>query len=166
MRRLGLIAPAVAVLIFVLLLITFGSVRAAGLIIFNLPFALAGGVFALWLSGLYLSVPASVGFIVLFGVAVLNGMVLISSIAQYRAEGAPTAAAVAAGCDSRLPPVLMTEAIAVFSLLPMAFATEPGAEVQRPLAVVVIGGLITSTLLTLLVLPVMYAMVEGRGSTK
>ncbi len=162
MRRLGIIAPAVATLIFVLLLITFSSVRAAGLILFNLPFALAGGVFALWMSGLYLSVPASVGFIVLFGVAVLNGMVLLSSIAQLRAEGMPTAAAVIAGCDSRLRPVLMTAAIAVFSLLPMAFATGPGAEVQRPLAVVVIGGLITSTLLTLLVLPVLYAMVEGR----
>jgi heavy metal efflux system protein len=165
MRRLGLIAPAVAALIFVLLLVTFGSVRAAGLIIFNLPFALAGGVFALWLSGLYLSVPASVGFIVLFGVAVLNGMVLISSIAQLRAEGMPTATAVTSGCDSRLRPVLMTAAIAVFSLLPMAFATGPGAEVQRPLAVVVIGGLITSTLLTLLVLPVMYAMVEGTAGS-
>ena len=91
MRRLGVIAPAVAGLIFVLLLVTFGSIRAAGLILFNLPFALAGGVFALWVSGLYLSVPASVGFIVLFGVAVLNGVVLISSIAQLRAEGMPAA---------------------------------------------------------------------------
>jgi cobalt-zinc-cadmium resistance protein CzcA len=161
MRRLGVIAPAVAALIFILLLLTFGSVRAAGLIIFNLPFALAGGVFALWLSGLYLSVPASVGFIVLFGVAVLNGMVLISSITQLRSDGMDTATAVTSGCDSRLRPVLMTAAIAVFSLLPMAFATGPGAEVQRPLAVVVIGGLITSTLLTLLVLPVLYAAVEG-----
>jgi heavy metal efflux system protein len=161
MRRLGVIAPAVAGLIFVLLLVTFGSLRAAGLILFNLPFALAGGVFALWLSGLYLSVPASVGFIVLFGVAVLNGVVLISSIAQLRAEGLPSAQAVIAGCDSRLRPVLMTAAIAIFSLLPMVFATGPGAEVQRPLAVVVVGGLLTSTLLTLLVLPVLYRMVEG-----
>jgi cobalt-zinc-cadmium resistance protein CzcA len=160
MRRLGVIAPAVAVLIFVLLLVTFGSLRAAGLVIFNLPFALAGGVFALWLSGLYLSVPASVGFIVLFGVAVLNGVVLISAIAQLRAAGMPTADAVVTGCDSRLRPVLMTAAIAVFSLLPMVVATGPGAEVQRPLAVVVIGGLITSTVLTLLVLPVLYRWVE------
>jgi cobalt-zinc-cadmium resistance protein CzcA len=160
MRRLGVIAPAVAVLIFVLLLVTFGSLRAAGLVIFNLPFALAGGVFALWLSGLYLSVPASVGFIVLFGVAVLNGVVLISAIAQLRAAGMPTAEAVVTGCDSRLRPVLMTAAIAVFSLLPMVVATGPGAEVQRPLAVVVIGGLITSTVLTLLVLPVLYRWVE------
>jgi len=160
MRRLGVIAPAVAVLIFVLLLVTFGSLRAAGLVIFNLPFALAGGVVALWLSGLYLSVPASVGFIVLFGVAVLNGVVLISAIAQLRAAGMPTAEAVVTGCDSRLRPVLMTAAIAVFSLLPMVVATGPGAEVQRPLAVVVIGGLITSTVLTLLVLPVLYRWVE------
>jgi len=165
MRRLEIIAPAVAALIFILLLVTFQSVRAAALIIFNLPFALAGGVFALWLSGLYLSVPASVGFIVLFGVAVLNGMVLISSIAQMRAEGMETAAAVTAGCDSRLRPVLMTAAIAIFSLLPMAFATGPGAEVQRPLAVVVIGGLITSTLLTLLVLPALYGVVEGTAGS-
>jgi heavy metal efflux system protein len=162
MRRLGIIAPAVAGLIFVLLLVTFSSFRSAGLILFNLPFALAGGVFALWLSGLYLSVPASVGFIVLFGVAVLNGMVLISSITQLRAEGMPAAEAVVAGCDSRLRPVLMTAAIAIFSLLPMVFATGPGAEVQRPLAVVVVGGLITSTSLTLLVLPVLYRLVEGR----
>jgi cobalt-zinc-cadmium resistance protein CzcA len=160
MRRLGVIAPAVAVLIFVLLLVTFGSLRAAGLVIFNLPFALAGGVFALWLSGLYLSVPASVGFIVLFGVAVLNGVVLISAVAQLRTAGMPTAEAVVTGCDSRLRPVLMTAAIAVFSLLPMVVATGPGAEVQRPLAVVVIGGLITSTVLTLLVLPVLYGWVE------
>ncbi len=160
MRRLGVIAPAVAALIFVLLLVTFASVRAAGLIIFNLPFALAGGVFALWLSGLYLSVPASVGFIVLFGVAVLNGVVLISAIAQLRTEGLPVAEAVLAGSDSRLRPVLMTAAIAIFSLLPMVFATGPGAEVQRPLAVVVVGGLLTSTLLTLLVLPALYGMVE------
>jgi cobalt-zinc-cadmium resistance protein CzcA len=160
MRRLGIIAPAVAALIFVLLLVTFSSVRAAGLIIFNLPFALAGGVFALWVSGLYLSVPASVGFIVLFGVAVLNGVVLISAIAQLRADGQPVADAVLAGSESRLRPVLMTAAIAVFSLLPMVFATGPGAEVQRPLAVVVVGGLLTSTLLTLLVLPALYTWVE------
>ena len=160
MRRLGIIAPAVAALIFVLLLVTFSSVRAAGLIIFNLPFALAGGVFALWLSGLYLSVPASVGFIVLFGVAVLNGVVLISAIAQLRADGRPVAEAVLAGSESRLRPVLMTASIAVFSLLPMVFATGPGAEVQRPLAVVVVGGLMTSTLLTLLVLPALYGWVE------
>ena len=161
MRRLAVIAPAVAALIFLLLLATFGGLRPALLVIFNLPFALAGGVFALWVSGLYLSVPASVGFIVLFGVAVLNGLVLISSIMQLRAEGRPAHEAVAVGCESRLRPVLMTAAIAIFSLLPMVVATGPGAEVQRPLAVVVIGGLITSTLLTLLVLPALYGWFEG-----
>jgi cobalt-zinc-cadmium resistance protein CzcA len=161
MRRLAVIAPAVAALIFLLLLATFGGLRPALLVIFNLPFALAGGVFALWVSGLYLSVPASVGFIVLFGVAVLNGLVLISSIMQLRAEGRPAHEAVALGCESRLRPVLMTAAIAIFSLLPMVFATGPGAEVQRPLAVVVIGGLVTSTLLTLLVLPALYGWFEG-----
>ena len=160
MRRLGVIAPAVAGLIFVLLFVTLGGIRPAALVIFNLPFALAGGVFALWLSGLYLSVPASVGFIVLFGVAVLNGLVLISAIAELRAQGRTIREAVAEGCDSRLRPVLMTAAIAVFSLLPMVVATGPGAEVQRPLAVVVVGGLITSTLLTLLVLPALYGWVE------
>lgn len=163
MRRLGVIAPAVAGLIFVLLFVTLGGARPAALVLFNLPFALAGGVFALWLSGLYLSVPASVGFIVLFGVAVLNGLVLISAIAQLRAEGRPPGEAVTEGCDSRLRPVLMTAAIAIFSLLPMVVASGPGAEVQRPLAVVVIGGLITSTLLTLLVLPALYGWVEGGG---
>lgn len=161
MRRLGLIAPAVAALIFILLLVTLSSVRAAGLVLFNLPFALAGGVVALWLSGLYLSVPASVGFIVLFGVAVLNGLVLISAIAQVHGEGLPLEQAVVAGAESRLRPVLMTAAIAVFSLLPMVFASGPGAEVQRPLAVVVVGGLVTSTLLTLLVLPALYGWVMG-----
>ncbi len=161
MRRLGVIAPAVAALIFVLLVVTLRGARPAALVIFNLPFALAGGVFALWVSGLYLSVPASVGFIVLFGVAVLNGLVLISAIAQLRAEGRPLEQAVAEGCDQRLRPVLMTASIAIFSLLPMVAATGPGAEVQRPLAVVVVGGLITSTLLTLLVLPALYGWVEG-----
>jgi cobalt-zinc-cadmium resistance protein CzcA len=160
MRRLGVIAPAVAALIFVLLFVTLGSIRSAALVIFNLPFALAGGVFALWVAGLYLSVPASVGFIVLFGVAVLNGLVLISAIQHLRQEGAPVRSAVAEGCESRLRPVLMTAAIAIFSLLPMVLATGPGAEVQRPLAVVVIGGLLTSTLLTLLVLPALYGWVE------
>jgi cobalt-zinc-cadmium resistance protein CzcA len=123
---------------------------------------MVGGVFALFLSGLYLSVPASVGFIVLFGVAVLNGLVLVSYMSQLRGEGLPAADAVIKGCETRLRPVLMTASIAVFSLVPMVFATGPGSEVQRPLAVVVVGGLITSTLLTLLVLPVLYGWYERR----
>jgi cobalt-zinc-cadmium resistance protein CzcA len=162
MRRLLIIAPAVAAGIFVLLLITFDSVWLASLVLANLPFAMVGGVFALWASRLYLSVPASVGFIVLFGVAVLNGVVLISYISQLRAEGASVRDALMRGCEARLRPVLMTAGIAVFSLIPVIFASGPGSEVQRPLAVVVVGGLITSTFLTLLVLPALYAWFEER----
>jgi cobalt-zinc-cadmium resistance protein CzcA len=114
------------------------------------------GVFALLISGLYLSVPASVGFIVLFGVAVLNGLVLVSYISQLQDCGTPLEEAIQKGAETRLRPVLMTASIAVFSLIPMLFATGPGSEIQKPLAVVVVGGLISSTLLTLLVLPVLY----------
>ncbi|MGE5362064.1 MAG: efflux RND transporter permease subunit [Bacteroidales bacterium] len=162
MRRLLIIMPCVAALIFVLLLLTFNSAWLASLVLVNLPFAMVGGVFALFASGLYLSVPASVGFIVLFGVAVLNGLVLVSYLSQLRSTGLPVAEAVSQGCQTRLRPVLMTAAIAIFSLVPMVFATGPGSEVQRPLAVVVIGGLLTSTLLTLLVLPVIYGWYEQR----
>jgi heavy metal efflux system protein len=160
LHRLLIIMPCVAALIFVLLLFTFNSVWLSSLVLVNLPFAMVGGVFALFLSGLYLSVPASVGFIVLFGVAVLNGLVLVSYMSQLRGEGLPASEAVLKGCETRLRPVLMTASIAIFSLVPMVFATGPGSEVQRPLAVVVIGGLITSTLLTLLVLPVLYGWYE------
>ena len=156
MRRLMIITPVVVGLIFVLLLFTFDSVWLAGLVLINLPFAMVGGVFALFLSGLYLSVPASVGFIVLFGVAVLNGVVLISYISDLQDSGASVADAVRTGCEARLRPVLMTASISILSLIPMVFATGPGSEVQRPLAVVVIGGLATSTVLTLLVLPTLY----------
>jgi cobalt-zinc-cadmium resistance protein CzcA len=162
MRRLLIIEPVVISLIFFLLLVTFNSVWLASLVLINLPFALVGGVFALLISGLYLSVPASVGFIVLFGVAVLNGVVLISYISQLQGGGMPAGEAIVVGCEARLRPVLMTAGVAVFSLIPMVFATGPGSEIQRPLAVVVVGGLITSTFLTLLVLPVLYGWVEGR----
>jgi len=155
-----IITPVVVGLILLLLLFTFDSVWLAGLVLVNLPFAMVGGVFALFLSDLYLSVPASVGFIVLFGVAVLNGVVLISYISDLRASGATAAEAVQRGCETRLRPVLMTATIAILSLIPMVFATGPGSEVQRPLAVVVIGGLITSTALTLLVLPILYSWLE------
>jgi heavy metal efflux system protein len=166
MRRLLIIMPCVAALIFVLLLFTFNSAWLASLVLVNLPFAMVGGVFALFASGLYLSVPASVGFIVLFGVAVLNGLVLVSYLSQLRATGLPAADAVLRGCETRLRPVLMTAAIAIFSLIPMVFASGPGSEVQRPLAVVVIGGLVTSTLLTLLVLPVLYGWYEERKAPR
>lgn len=164
MARLMIIAPAVILLIFFLLLVTFDSARLALLVLLNLPFALIGGVFALLISGLYLSVPASVGFIVLFGVAVLNGLVLISYISQLQDCGMPLGEAIRKGAETRLRPVLMTASIAVFSLVPMLFATGPGSEIQKPLAVVVVGGLISSTLLTLLVLPVLYGFFRKKPS--
>lgn len=162
MRRLMIIAPTIVGLILLLLFWTFNSVRLALLVICNLPFALVGGVFMLLASGLYLSVPASVGFIVLFGVAVLNGVVLVSCVSQLRQQGSPLTEAVAAACNSRLRPILMTASITVFSLIPMLLAAGPGAEVQRPLATVVVGGLFTSTLATLLVLPAMYGWFDRR----
>jgi cobalt-zinc-cadmium resistance protein CzcA len=162
MRRMAIILPMVVGLILLLLFITFNSVTLALLVIFNLPFALVGGVFSLLISGLYLSVPASVGFIVLFGVAVLNGVVLISYVAQLRREGMSSQQALFTGCGARLRPILMTASITVFSLIPMLVATGPGSEVQRPLAAVVVGGLFTSTLATLLVLPTLYGWFERK----
>ena len=166
MRRLMIIMPIVIGVIFVLLLLTFNSAWLASLVLINLPFAMVGGVFALMAWGLYLSVPASVGFIVLFGVAVLNGLVLVSYIAQLRGEGASVGDAVLRGCETRLRAVLMTASIAIFSLIPMVYATGPGSEVQRPLAVVVIGGLLSSTALTLFVLPIIYSWVEERRARR
>jgi cobalt-zinc-cadmium resistance protein CzcA len=165
MARLMIITPAVIALIFFLLLVTFDSAKLALLVILNLPFALIGGVFALLVSGLYLSVPASVGFIVLFGVAVLNGVVLVSYISQLQECGMPVDQAVLKGTETRLRPVLMTASIAVFSLIPMLFSSGPGSEIQKPLAVVVVGGLISSTLLTLLVLPVLYGFFRKRPAS-
>lgn len=162
MRRLMIITPTIVGLILLLLFWTFNSVRLALLVICNLPFALVGGVFMLLASGQYLSVPASVGFIVLFGVAVLNGVVLVSCVSQLHQQGRPLREAIAEACSSRLRPILMTASITVFSLIPMLLASGPGAEVQRPLATVVVGGLFTSTLATLLVLPAMYAWFERK----
>jgi cobalt-zinc-cadmium resistance protein CzcA len=160
MRRLAVILPATIAFILFLLYLTFGSLRLALLVLTNLPFALIGGVTALYLSGLYLSVPASVGFIALFGIAVLNGIVLLSYIIQLREEERPVGEAILQGCANRLRPVLMTATITIFSLAPLLFAQGPGSEIQRPLAVVVVGGLATSTLMTLLVLPVLYSVFE------
>lgn len=160
MKRLMIIVPVTIALIFFLLYLTFNSIKQAILIIINLPFALIGGIVALFISRMYLSVPASVGFIALFGVAVLNGVVLVSYINQLRREGMALTEAITSGCERRLRPVLMTAAVAILGLVPILFATGPGSEVQKPLAVVVIGGLITSTLLTLLVLPVLYGWFE------
>jgi cobalt-zinc-cadmium resistance protein CzcA len=162
MNKLIIIGPVTIGLILLLLFVTFRSIRLAVLVIMNLPFALIGGVFALSVSGLYLSVPASVGFVVLFGVAVLNGVVLVSHISQLRQEGIPVQEAIIRGSHDRLRPVLMTASIAIFSLIPMLYAAGPGSEVQRPLAIVVIGGLITSTFLTLVVLPTLYRWFERR----
>ena len=143
-------------MIFLVLFSTFGSVRQALLVLSNIPFALVGGIVALWLTGEYLSVPASVGFIALLGIAVLNGVVLVSYFNQLRAEGLAPVDCVMQGARRRLRPVLMTASITAFGLIPLLFATGPGSEIQRPLAVVVIGGLITATALTLILLPILY----------
>lgn len=161
-QRLGIVVPVSIALIFFMLFSTFRSIRQAGLIILNIPFAMIGGVVSLYLSGLYLSVPASVGFITLFGVAVLNGVVMVTYINQLRAAGRTVLQAVQEGAERRLRPVLMTAMIASLGLVPMLLATGPGSELQRPLAVVVIGGLFTSTLLTLVLLPTLYAWLETR----
>ena len=160
--RLKIIVPLTIGLIFFLLFSSFNAVRYAALIILNLPFALIGGVVALWVTGEYLSVPASVGFIALFGVAVLNGIVLVSYMNKLRRENFPLRDAIVNACHLRLRPVLMTALVALLGLLPLAFASGIGSEVQRPLAIVVIGGLVSSTLLTLVVLPVLYELLETR----
>jgi len=154
--RLALVVPIALALIFFLLFSTFGSVRQALLVLSNIPFALIGGVFGLLVSGEYLSVPASIGFIALLGVAVLNGVVMVSHFNQLLARGMALGQAVAEGARRRLRPVMMTACIAAFGLVPMLFASGPGAEVQRPLAVVVIGGLLSSTVLTLVLLPILF----------
>ena len=154
--RLAIVVPLAVGLIFLLLFTTFRSARQAGLILCNIPFAMIGGVFALWASGEYLSVPASVGFIALLGIAVLNGVVMVSYFNQLVEQGLPIAQVVVEGAKRRLRPVLMTASIAAFGLVPLLFATGPGSEIQRPLAIVVIGGLVTSTLLTLVLLPILY----------
>ncbi|BFU93215.1 MAG: Cation efflux system protein CzcA [Nitrospira sp.] len=163
MARLKIILPITIGLIFLLLFASFNSLRHAALIILNLPFALIGGIVALWLTGEYLSVPASVGFINLFGVAVLNGIVLVSYMNKLREDGHSLDDAVTSGALLRLRPVLMTALVALLGLVPLAFANGIGSEVQRPLAVVVIGGLVSSTLLTLIMLPVLYRWLEGRA---
>ena len=161
MRRLMIIVPITIGLIYLLLFSSFGSLKQAGLIILNVPFALIGGIFGLLISRQYLSVPASVGFIALFGVAVLNGVVLVSYINSLRQEGKSVHDAVYEGTVLRLRPVLMTATVAILGLLPLLFSSGAGSEVQRPLAAVVVGGLITSTALTLLLLPTLYGWFEG-----
>ena len=162
MARLMIIIPITIAAIFFLLFILFNSLRMASLIILVLPFASIGGVFGLLISGEYLSVPAAVGFINLWGIAVLNGVVLVSFIRQLRDDGYPTREAVLEGCEHRFRPVMMTASVALLALIPMLFSTGPGSEVTRPLAVVVISGLVSSTALTLLVLPVLYPLFEEK----
>jgi len=154
--RLMLVIPVALLLIFFVLLGTLRSLRASALILVNIPFAMVGGIVSLWASGEYLSVPASVGFIALLGIAVLNGLVLVAYFRQLRAEGHDMADAVRLGAERRLRPVLMTASITAFGLVPLLFASGPGSEIQRPLAIVVIGGLVTSTLLTLVLLPILF----------
>jgi cobalt-zinc-cadmium resistance protein CzcA len=166
MRHLLLVVPLSIFIIIGLLYLNFGQMKYAILILMNLPFALSGGVFFLWLRGMYLSVSASIGFVALFGVAVLNGIVMIDHINELRNSKIGIKKAVLDGATNRLRPVLMTALVASLGFIPMAFNTGPGSEVQRPLATVVIGGLITSTMLTLMVLPVIYYWMEGRKEIK
>ena len=165
-RWLTVVIPAALVLIFVLLFLAFGNAADALLVYTGVPLALTGGVLAIWFRGIPFSISAGVGFIALSGVAVLNGVVMISFIRRLRSEGRPVYEAIRVGALTRLRPVLMTALVASFGFIPMALANGRGAEVQRPLATVVIGGIIGSTLLTLFVLPVLYSMLHGRETSE
>lgn len=164
-RRLAIVVPMTLLLILGVLTVIFGAMRPALLIFLNIPLALSGGILALWSRGLPLSMSAIIGFIALFGIAVLNGVVLVSHIRQLEAEGRSTDQAITEGAMDRLRPVLMTALVASLGFVPMALATSMGAEVQRPLATVVIGGLVTSTALTLLVIPALYRRLAQHGRT-
>jgi cobalt-zinc-cadmium resistance protein CzcA len=161
-ERLRLVVPATMLLIFGLLYALFRSARDAGIVFSGVPLALTGGIAALLIRGLPLSIPAGIGFIALSGVAVLNGVVMLSFIRTLAADGREIDAAIREGAVTRLRPVLMTALVASLGFVPMAFNVGAGAEVQRPLATVVIGGVISSTLLTLLVLPALYRLVHRR----
>jgi heavy metal efflux system protein len=158
--RLAIIMPMVLGIIFLLLYANFGNARQAGLILLNLPLALLGGVIALHLRGMTLNVSSAVGFIALFGVAVQNGVIMVSNLNRWVRKGAPLREAIVRGAGERLRPVLMTATVATFGLLPAALARGIGSDVQRPLATVVVGGLTSATLLTLLVLPALYYVFE------
>ena len=162
LTRLSIIVPVTIFFIFILLYTAFNSIRHAGLILANVPFATIGGVLALALTGQYLSVPSAIGFIAVFGVAMLNGIVLVSFLNELRAKGLPIREAVLQGTALRLRPVLMTASVAILGLVPMLVSTGVGAETQRPLATVVVGGLLSATLLTLVLLPVLYEWMESR----
>ena len=166
LKRLSLIVPATIFFIFILLYTAFNSMKYAGLILANVPFATIGGIVALAITGQYLSVPSAIGFIAVFGVAMLNGIVLVSFLNEQRAKGMSVREAVVGGSMLRLRPVLMTASVAILGLVPMLLSSGVGAETQRPLATVVVGGLITSTLLTLVLLPVLYDWMEQRALTR
>lgn len=166
LARLSLIVPVTIFFIFILLYTAFNSVKYAALILANVPFATIGGIVALAITGQYLSVPSAIGFIAVFGVAMLNGIVLVSFLNQQRAKGLSPREAVVRGTALRLRPVLMTASVAILGLVPMLLSSGVGAETQRPLATVVVGGLITSTLLTLIILPVLYDWMEQRALRK
>jgi cobalt-zinc-cadmium resistance protein CzcA len=156
MRRLGIIVPVTFLLIFLLLYLSLGNLSSATLIFINVPLALIGGILGLFITGEYLSVPASVGFIALFGIAVQNGLVLVSYINHLRKKGSEIADAVIQACMLRLRPVLMTALTTILGLVPLLISRGMGSEVQRPLAVVVVFGLISSTFLTLILIPILY----------
>jgi cobalt-zinc-cadmium resistance protein CzcA len=162
MQRLSVIVPISILLIFILLFDAFKSFRGAALILLNIPLALIGGIFALLITGIPLSVSAAIGFIALFGQAVLNGVVMVSYFNQLKSEGRSPEEAVIEGSLVRLRTVLMTGLLAMFGLLPMALSHDIGSETQKPLAIVVIGGLISATVLTLIVLPTLYVIFERR----
>ena len=164
MRRLRFVVPISIALIALLLYASLQSWKLASLVLLNLPFAAVGGVVALWARDLNLGVSAAIGFIALFGVAVLNGLVLLTTVSRAREAGASAEEAAREGSRERLRPVLMTALVASIGFIPVAVSTGTGAEVQRPLATVVIGGLVTSTLLTLLVLPVLYRWLHRDAS--
>jgi cobalt-zinc-cadmium resistance protein CzcA len=164
--RLSIAVPVALLLIFALLFAAFGSIRDALLVFSGVPLALTGGVLALALRGLPLSITAGVGFIALSGVAVLNGVVMLSFVRKLRQEGQRLEHALVAGCATRLRPILMTALVASLGFVPMALATGTGAEVQRPLATVVIGGVVSSTVLTLFVLPILYLLTHRRGEKR
>src|SRR5207302_7621720 len=164
--RLAIVVPSALLLIFVLVFLALGSVRQAVLVYTGIPLAVTGGVLALWVRGMPFSITAAVGFIALSGVAVLNGLVMISYFNQLREEGKSILDSVIEGSLTRLRPVLMTALVASLGFVPMAIATGAGAEVQRPLATVVIGGILSSTFLTLVLLPVLYGWVERKVTNR
>jgi cobalt-zinc-cadmium resistance protein CzcA len=161
-QRLLIVVPLALALIFILLFFSFSSLRQAALVFLCIPLAVTGGVWAIWLRGLPFTISAAIGFIALSGIAVLNGVMLVAFINQLRDQGRSIRAAVLEGTLTRLRPKLMTALVAALGFLPMAFGTGAGAEVQRPLATVVIGGILTSTFLTLIILPILYDWMETR----